>query len=70
MKILLGMGADPNIQSYSEGSPFHLAIKEESRKNVLLYLKIYENLDLSLKDLYGNTPIHDIIFLNLKEAYK
>ena len=34
------------------------------------FIKVCPDIDFSSRDRHGNVPLHDIIFLNLKEVYR
>ena len=70
LALLVERGANVNALSWQEGTPLHLAIKEEAFQNARYLLsQRAQRLDFRLCDAVQNTIIHDLIFLRQRELW-
>jgi len=77
IRPLLGLGCSPNQQNHAGNTALHLAVKEENLNCVESFLKgtppissLIEELDLSLKNDDGLTPLHMAIRQNKYDVAK
>eukprot|EP00002_Diphylleia_rotans_P016638 TRINITY_DN3237_c0_g1_i2.p1 TRINITY_DN3237_c0_g1~~TRINITY_DN3237_c0_g1_i2.p1 ORF type:complete len:871 (+),score=173.60 TRINITY_DN3237_c0_g1_i2:50-2662(+) len=58
MKLLLDIGASPNIQNKKMETPLHMSIRQEE----LVLLLLEYNADPNAQDHRGRTPLHDCVY--------